>query len=93
MARLAALIQAINPARYREYAERLLAPDADATDAAALARPQTGQSYQATLTGSGAIAQGDGAQAGGEGSIVVGGRSDSGPAREPITRRRGQRNS
>ena len=34
MARLAALIQPINPARYREYAERLLAPDADATDAA-----------------------------------------------------------
>ena len=34
MARLAALIQAINPARYREYADRLLAPDADATDAA-----------------------------------------------------------
>jgi len=92
MARLAALIQAINPARYREYAERLLAPDADATDAAPV-RPQTGHSYQATLTGSGAIAQGDGAQAGGEGSIVVGGRSDSGPAREPITRRRGQRNS
>ena len=34
MARLAALIQAINPARYREYADRLQAPDADATDAA-----------------------------------------------------------
>jgi len=34
MARLAALIQEIAPARYREYAERLLAPDADATDAA-----------------------------------------------------------
>ncbi len=34
MARLAALIQEINPARYREYADRLLAPDANATDAA-----------------------------------------------------------
>ena len=30
MARLAALIQEINPARYREFAGRLLAPDADA---------------------------------------------------------------
>lgn len=72
MARLTALIQAINPARYREYDDRLQAPDADATDAAP-ARPQANISYQATLTGSGAIAQGAGSQAGGEGSIVTGG--------------------
>jgi len=75
MARLVALIQEINPARYPEYADRLLAPDADATDAAS-AHPQTSNSYQATLTGSGAIAQGAGAQAGGEGSIVLGRRGD-----------------
>ncbi|MFZ1554491.1 MAG: hypothetical protein WAV53_24090, partial [Anaerolineae bacterium] len=54
MARLAALIQEINPARYREFAGRLLTPAADA----APARPQNSVSYQATLTGSGAIAQG-----------------------------------
>ena len=78
MARLAALIQEINPARYREYADRLLTPDADATDAAP-AHPQTNISYHATLAGSGAIAQGAGALAGGEGSIVVGGRGE-GPA-------------
>ena len=77
MARLAALIQEINPARYREYADRLLTPDADATDAAP-AHPQTNISYHATLAGSGAIAQGAGALAGGEGSIVVGGRGDVG---------------
>ena len=52
MARLAALIQEINPARYREFAGRLLTPAADA----APARPQNSVSYQATLTGSGAIA-------------------------------------
>ena len=83
MARLAALIQEINPARYREYADRLLTPDADATDAAP-AHPQTNISYHATLAGSGAIAQGAGALAGGEGSIVVGGRQDIGPASEPM---------
>ncbi len=33
MARLAALIQEINPARYREFADRLLASDADAAPA------------------------------------------------------------
>jgi hypothetical protein len=73
MARLAALIQAINPARYREYADRLLAPDAGAAPAASPPRDAV-VSYQATLTGSGAIAQGTGALAGSEGSIVVGGR-------------------
>ena len=34
MARLVALIQEINPARYLEYAERLLTPETDTTDAA-----------------------------------------------------------
>ncbi|MBK7199444.1 hypothetical protein [Candidatus Amarolinea dominans] len=83
MARLAALIQEINPARYREFAGRLLAPDADA----APARPQTSISYQATLTGSGAIAQGDGAQAASGGNIVTGGR---GPASGAIAQRHPQ---
>ncbi|MBK9234088.1 MAG: hypothetical protein IPO15_25425 [Anaerolineae bacterium] len=83
MARLAALIQEINPARYREFAGRLLASDVDA----APARSQTSTSYQATLTGSGAIAQGDGAQAASGGGIVTGGR---GPASGAIAQRRGQ---
>ena len=84
MARLAALIQEINPARYREFAGRLLAPDADA----APARPQTNSvSYQATLTGSGAIAQGAGAQAASGGNIVTGGR---GPASGSIAQRHPQ---
>ncbi|MBK9234084.1 MAG: hypothetical protein IPO15_25405 [Anaerolineae bacterium] len=83
MARLAALIQEINPARYREFAGRLLAPDADA----APARPQTNISYQATLTGSGAIAQGDGAQAASGDNIVTGGR---GPASGSIAQRHPQ---
>ena len=83
MARLAALIQEINPARYREFAGRLLASDADA----APARPQTNISYQATLTGSGAIAQGAGAQAASGGNIVTGGR---GPASGAIAQRHPQ---
>ena len=83
MARLAALIQEINPARYREFAGRLLASDADA----APARPQTNTSYQATLTGSGAIAQGAGAQAASGGNIVTGGR---GPASGSIAQRHSQ---
>ncbi|MFZ2615051.1 MAG: hypothetical protein WA077_03615 [Anaerolineae bacterium] len=86
MARLAALIQEINPARYREFAGRLLAPDADA----APARPQTNISYQATLTGSGAIAQGAGAQAASSGNIVTGGRGDEGPASGSIAQRHPQ---
>ena len=83
MARLAALIQEINPARYREFAGRLLASDVDA----APARSQTSTSYQATLTGSGAIAQGDGAQAASGGGIVTGGR---GPASGSIAQRHPQ---
>ena len=75
MARLAALIQQINPARYREFADRLLASDAGA----APTYPQTSTSYQATLTGSGAIAQGDGSQAASGGSIITGGRGNKGP--------------
>ena len=86
MARLAALIQEINPARYREFAGRLLASDVDA----APARSQTSTSYQATLTGSGAIAQGDGAQAASGGGIVTGGRGDGRPASGAIAQRRGQ---
>ena len=83
MARLVALIQEINPARYREFAGRLLAPAADA----APARPQNSVSYQATLTGSGAIAQGAGAQAASGGNIVTGGR---GPASGSIAQRHPQ---
>ena len=86
MARLAALIQEINPARYREFADRLLASDADA----APARSQTSTSYQATLTGSGAIAQGDGAQAASGSSIVTGDRGDEGPASGSIAQRHPQ---
>ena len=80
---LATLIQEINPARYREFADRLMASDADA----APARPQTNISYQATLTGSGAIAQGDGAQAASGDSIVTGGRR---PASVSIAQRHPQ---
>ena len=76
-ARLAALIQEINPARYREFANRLLAPDGEADDAAPV-HPQTSNSYQATLTGSGAIAQGAGAQAASGSSSVIGSRGDGG---------------
>jgi hypothetical protein len=39
---------------------------------------QTGISYQATVTGSGAVAQGEGAVAAGEGGVAIGGDVDGG---------------
>ena len=73
--RLAALIQAINPARCAQHAPLLLGPDAGVASGEWPPR-DAAVSYQATLTGSGAIAQGTGALAASEGSIVVGGRDN-----------------